>query len=251
MYHRRHFLFSWLGLPAFVSLKTVFPFTTQEPPPTAAEPRFTLPPETETETIAKLINQAETALKAEKTQVSALLTNPTYQAAHEWPRFRALIARYAIETATLVTPQEPGAPLLVTGMVQDNAGRPLAGALVYAYHTSAKGWYSDKAPHISGNSGDEKHARLFGYLKTNAKGQFEIRTIRPGGYPRSTLPQHIHIEIAPPGSQSMALVSEILFEDDPRLTAEMQEQSRRNGFVICPVTKDTNGTQLVKAEFRL
>ena len=72
--------------------------------------------------------------------------------------------RAPVGTVTVTRPEEPGTPLRVRGLVRDEKGRPVAGALVHAYHTSEKGWYSDRAPHIAsdnGQGGDIGHARLF------------------------------------------------------------------------------------------
>ena len=72
---------------------------------------------------------------------------------------------------------------------------PAKDALVYVYQTSAKGWYSARAPHLSGNGGDQGHARLFGYVVADERGRFEVRTIHPQGYPGTELPAHIHVEV--------------------------------------------------------
>ncbi|MEK6336427.1 MAG: hypothetical protein AABM67_15985 [Acidobacteriota bacterium] len=224
------------------------------PQPEAAqadEPRFTSPPAEESATIKNLIDQAQTNLASGKATPLNLLTDPAFMSAHEWPRFRKLIRDNAKDNQlTIVTPQEPGDSLLVSGLVRDKQGQPLKGALIYVYQTSAKGWYSDKAPHISGNSGDERHARLFGYLKANQAGQFEFRTIRPAGYPRSDLPAHIHIEIATAGAESYSLISEILFDDDPRLTPEMRERATHERFLISKVERGSGG-QRVKVDFQV
>jgi len=141
--------------------------------------------------------------------------------------------------------------MVVSGTIRNQQGEPLKGALIYAYQTSAKGWYSDKAPHISGMAGDEKYARLFGYLTTDQDGQYELRTIRPAGYPNSNLPAHIHLEIEAGGQEHRPLISEIQFDDDPRLTPEMRERSRRERLLIFPVARDAHGSQRVKADFRI
>jgi protocatechuate 3,4-dioxygenase beta subunit len=216
----------------------------------AAEPRLTAPPGEETAEIKTLIDKAQTQLETPGTNTAALLSDPTYLPAHEWPRFRELIRKHAQPSATvIVTAQEPGEPLIVSGLIRSRQNTPLAGALVYCYQTSARGWYSDRAPHVSGNSGDQKHARLFGYMITNREGAFEFRTVRPAGYPHSTLPQHIHVEIS--GPESSVRVTEIQFDDDPRLTAEMRVESANQGFQISRVTRDAAGVQRVTAEFRM
>jgi protocatechuate 3,4-dioxygenase beta subunit len=218
----------------------------------ADEPSFTPPPGVETPEVKKLIDKAEAAFSSGEISTSSLLTNPEYMPAHEWPRFRQLISAHAKATQlTVVTSQEPGEPLFVTGTISDKQGAPLKGALIYVYQTSGKGWYSDKAPHFSGNSGDKKHARLFGYLNTNQNGRYEFRTIRPFGYPNSTLPAHIHIEIELPGNDPHTFISEILFADDPRLTSDARERSLREGLVVFPVTRATNGEWRVQADFQV
>src|SRR5262249_11285300 len=125
---------------------------------------------------------------------------------------------------------EPGTRIIAKGTTVDPSGSPVAGAMVYVYHTSAKGWYSDNAAHIRAWAGDARHARLFGYLTTGREGSFQVRTIKPGGYPRSTLPQHIHFEVEADGY--VPLNTELLFDDDPRLNAEQRERAKREGFII-------------------
>jgi protocatechuate 3,4-dioxygenase beta subunit len=99
--------------------------------------------------------------------------------------------------------------------------------------------------------GDRKHSRLFGYLKTDNKGRFELRTIRPAGYPNTDLPAHIHVEISESNDASGTLVTELQFDDDPRLTAEWRKRSRLEGFQIGKVTKNAEGVGRVQAEFKM
>jgi protocatechuate 3,4-dioxygenase beta subunit len=219
--------------------------------PQTEEPRFTPSPGEETTAIKNLIDKAQLAVESGRATPTNLLTDPAYMPAHEWPRFRKLMREHAKTNQTiLVSPQEPGEQLIVTGQIRDQQGRPMSGALIYVYQTSAKGWYSDKAPHISGMAGDEKYARLFSYLTTNQDGQYEIRTIRPAGYPRSDLPAHIHIEIRAAGNERPGLISEILFDDDPRLTKQMRARALREKLFIFLVKRDSNGMQRVKADFQ-
>jgi len=96
-----------------------------------------------------------------------------------------------------------------------------------------------------------KNTRLFGYLITTQGGQYEFRTMRPVGYQRSTLPAHIHIEIKVAGHEPRTLISEILFEDDPRLTKEMRDRAVRERLFIFPVHREPSGVQRVKADFQI
>jgi protocatechuate 3,4-dioxygenase beta subunit len=97
--------------------------------------------------------------------------------------------------------------------------------------------------------GDRKHARLFGYVTTDGAGKFELRTIRPAGYPESDLPGHIHLEVS--STDGLGLITEIQFEDDPRLTPRMRDRSRAEQFVIAPVVKEPDGSQRVEVDLRL
>ena len=216
-----------------------------------SEPRLTPPPGEETPEIRALIDRAQAALAGDRT-VSKLLTDESFMPAHAYPRFRTLIREKApTGTVALASTSEPGPRLRVHGTVRNADGRPLPGALLYVYQTSAKGWYSDKAPHISGNSSDFLHARLFAYLRTDAAGRYELHTIRPAGYPATDLPAHIHVGIEAAGDPPRTRVTEIRFDDDPRLTPQWRERSRQEGALIVPVQREAGGAQSVVADFQL
>jgi protocatechuate 3,4-dioxygenase beta subunit len=112
---------------------------------------------------------------------------------------------------------EPGTPLVVRGTVQDAKGRPVAGAALHVYQTDATGKYTPDRPM------DEPHARLSGRLRADAQGRFELRTIRPGGYPKPVhlgdrdrkIPAHIHIDVTAPGHPERR--AQMVFADDPLL----------------------------------
>jgi len=216
----------------------------------AGAPKTTDPPGDESQAMKGLIDRAAAMLTGGMTTTN-LLPDPQLISAHEYPRFRELISGHATAgRATIVTPAEEGAPLIVNGTVRGADGTPAKGVLVYAYQTSAKGWYSDRAPHYASSSGDEKHARLFGYFKTDDMGAYEIGTVMPTGYPGSDLPAHIHVEIAPDSGRA-PLITEIRFESDERMTPAMRERSKREGFIVVPVTRDSKGTGHATADFTL
>jgi len=120
-------------------------------------------------------------------------------------------------TLELAGPDEPGIRLTVDGVVRGKDGKPVAGAEIHAYQTDVRGRYTREKVM------DEPHARLSGRLRTDAEGRFELRTIRPGGYPKTALldgrerkiPAHIHLDITAPGHAERHL--QLVFSDDPRL----------------------------------
>lgn len=231
---------------AAVGAAVVFlaPAWAQTPSPTIP------PPGEETAEVAAAIDEVARALDAGATP-SAILSNPAHMPLHPWTRFREAIRDHAEQgAATIVTVTEPGERLTVKGEVVDASGRPLAGTLVYAYQTSAKGWYSSFAVHVGGNSGDERHARLFGYVRTDARGRFVLKTIRPAGYPGGSLPEHIHVEIPRPGSGE-ALVTEVLFSDDARLTEAARKRAAQERAVICDVRRVAGGGSEVAARLEV
>jgi protocatechuate 3,4-dioxygenase beta subunit len=178
-----------------------------------------------------LIKEAEEKLKTNKASISQILTDKKYDAVHPETEFRELIKKYCkSEIISIATDTIPGRKIKVIGTIKNIEGKPIEDALVYLYHTDARGWYAADAPHVSMNEGDMRHARLFGYVKTGKDGKFELHTIKPSGYPQSDLPAHIHVHIDVNGYQSF--VTEFLFDDDERLVGKIRENSTRSNFMI-------------------
>ena len=122
-------------------------------------------------------------------------------------------------TASIAIPpaSEPGVTLTVEGRVLLKGGAPAGGVDVYVYHTDARGHYSP-------DGRDERNPRLKGYLRTDDQGRYQVRTIRPGPYPNSGPPAHIHYEVtSPSGVQRFELV----FEGDAR--TDRRHPSRGGG----------------------
>ena len=85
---------------------------------------------------------------------------------------------------------------------------------------------------MGGNEGDNGHARLFAYLKTNDQGEFEVSTILPKGYPDSDLPAHIHLQMWKDGINIPGVPGELLFDEDERLTPERKQRALRDGYLV-------------------
>ena len=150
-------------------------------------------------------------------------------------RFREVLRKYNYHSkVTMVTEKEDGDPLIVSGVVRSADGTPVPGAIVYVYHTDAHGRYSAK------ETGGAANPRLFAYLRSSNDGSYEFRTIRPGGYPDSKIPQHIHYEVMAPGHRNFE--GEILLADDPRLKDEKRIRAEQNRAVVL-VKREKGGVQ--------
>lgn len=131
-----------------------------------------------------------------------------------------------------MTPEgEPGEALVVEGTVTGAGGGPLEGVSVFAYQTGADGVYGPR-----GNS----DPRLRVHLRTDERGRYRFETVRPGSYPGTRIAAHIHFHVTPPGGGER--VSEVVFEGDPFISAEMRENPF---FVVRPVETGAGGVERV------
>jgi protocatechuate 3,4-dioxygenase beta subunit len=187
---------------------------------------------------AALLKDIETKLKNHTTDASSILANKAYVSLHPATSFRAIIKEHApIGVLSITTGDEPGKKIKVVATVKNKDGQPVANALVYLYQTDSRGWYAADAPHVTMNEGDFRHARLFGYLKTDKNGKIELHTVKPAGYPQSDLPAHIHVHVVAEGYRNYG--TEFLFQDDERLKGEILNQAVVNGGMIGAPEKAT------------
>jgi protocatechuate 3,4-dioxygenase beta subunit len=183
-----------------------------------------------------LVKEAEDKLTTGKATISQILTDKKYDPVHPETSFRDIIEKHAkAETISIATDTIPGKKIKVIGVIKNEEGKLVANALVYLYHTDSRGWYAANSPHVNMNEGDMRHARLFGYVRTDKDGKFELHTIKPAGYPQSDLPAHIHVHVTAEGYRSF--VNEFLFDDDERLVGNIRENSVRNQFIIAKPEK--------------
>jgi protocatechuate 3,4-dioxygenase beta subunit len=154
----------------------------------------------------RVLDAIQTALAAGASPARTL-TETAFGPLHGLPSFRELIRGHARQSEALLTlPGEPGRRLRVSGVVRDEQGQPIAGALVYVYHTDARGLYSQDGK-------DEQNPRIFGYLRTAADGTYGFRTVRPASYPDSDVKQHVHYQVEAEGFAKR--VVQLEFADDP------------------------------------
>ena len=139
------------------------------------------------------------------------------QAVHEAPAG-------APSTGRLVPEGEPGQPLTITGVVVSADGSPVSGASLYVYQTDHEGYYGVKP------ASDNRNPRLKLYLRSDARGMWSFSTIKPGSYPSSRVPPHIHFEVSAPGRAPK--IFEIVFEGDSFVTPAMRSDP---GFSVRPI----------------
>jgi protocatechuate 3,4-dioxygenase beta subunit len=119
----------------------------------------------------------------------------------------------------MVSEQEPGEPLILSGTVYGPDGmKPVDGARLYVYHTDARGYYSDQD-----GKGGVPQPRLKGWMKTNADGRYEFRTIKAAPYPGGGNPAHIHGTLSAPGFTER-WIEEYWFEGDRNITDGMRSK---------------------------
>ena len=129
-----------------------------------------------------------------------------------------------------------GERILVHGRVQDQSGRPVAGALVEIWQANAGGRYRHVkdgylAPLDPGFGG-------CGRTITDDDGAYAFRTIRPGPYPwpngpNDWRPAHIHFSLFGP-SFAQRLITQLYFEGDPLIP-------------LCPIVRTLPDDRAVEA----
>jgi protocatechuate 3,4-dioxygenase beta subunit len=145
---------------------------------------------------------------------------------------------------TLVPAGEPGDALIVSGTVFAADGKaPAPGVVVYAYQTDARGLYTpDGRPGVP---------RLHGWMRTDDRGRYEFRTIRPASYPGQTVAAHIHMSVDAGGREQT--IDDIHFEGDPLLTASMRGRMVVDGpfSTLCRPERDASGARRCARNIRL
>jgi protocatechuate 3,4-dioxygenase beta subunit len=184
-----------------------------------------------------VISNIDQQLKEGKTTITKILSSDSLMYLHSLTPFREVIKANA--KAEKIT---------VNGLVVNKNGEPQKNVLMYFYHTSDKGWYSDTGVHILMNSGDHNHARLFGYLKTNDKGEFSFETIRPNGYPKSDFAGHIHLQFWDQDMKPLHGPGEFQFDEDPRMTPTRRAASLADGYLI---SKNTGTAEKMVYAYRI
>lgn len=131
--------------------------------------------------------------------------------------------------ASIVRSPTPGPAIFVNCWVKDQAGKPIANALVDVWHSSPEGFYEQQDP-------KQAPMNLRGQFTTDAQGKFSFRSVKPAGYPipidgpvgdllraahrHNFRPAHLHFLIFKEGFKT--LISQIYTPDDEKLETDVQ-----------------------------
>lgn len=136
--------------------------------------------------------------------------------------------------ASIVSEDEPGTRLIISGKVyRSDRTTPYSGLILYFYQTDVTGVYNKV-------DGSYRKPRLHGWARTDEKGSYELRTIKPGSYPRRREAAHIHVTVKT--GSSARWLDAYLFEGDPNLSQEEARQVDALGR-FSPVLRLTQGTK--------
>lgn len=133
------------------------------------------------------------------------------------------------------TSRDRGTPLVLTGTVLSTRCEPLEKAELDVWHADATGAY------------DNDGYRFRGALSTDAKGQWQLRTIVPGRYlnGRTYRPAHIHVKVRARGREE--LTTQLYFAGDP--------YNKRDPFIVDSLimrhTDDRQGIRHARFDFVL
>ncbi len=116
--------------------------------------------------------------------------------------------------------------LKITGTIFQNDGKtPAKDVILYIYHTNQSGIY----PKRGNESGwAARHGYLRGWIKTTDDGIYTFYTTKPGSYPNSSEPAHIHAIVKESGVSEYYL-DDYLFDNDPHLTQKVRDSRRQRG----------------------
>jgi protocatechuate 3,4-dioxygenase beta subunit len=128
---------------------------------------------------------------------------------------------------------DKGQKLHLQGIVYQSDGKTRASnILLYYYQTNVEGRYVHQVGRprtMEPNEHGQTHGYIRGWVKTNARGEYQIYTVRPGVYPTRDAPAHIHMTVKEPNDIPEYYIDDIVFEDDSLVNATYQSKMELRG----------------------
>ena len=114
-------------------------------------------------------------------------------------------------------PRAEGEPIVVTGRVTDENGRPVRKALIEVWQANRFGKYDH--PDDVTQAPIDPNLKGWARMLTDADGRYRFRSIKPGGYPNPGYdnwmrPPHIHYSIFAAGLMQR-LITQLYFPGEP------------------------------------
>lgn len=126
-------------------------------------------------------------------------------------------------------PANFGPQLVLEGRVlKSDVRTPAAGVILYCHHTDARGIYP-RPTKARPSDWSYWHGSLRGWLKTDQKGRYVLRTTKPAPYPNGGEPAHIHVYGLVPGSRKGFYFADFVFQGEPYVTDAYWRRVRSNG----------------------
>ena len=107
-----------------------------------------------------------------------------------------------------------GEVISVQGRVIDEAGLPIANAVVDVWQANAVGRYAHEADTTTAPL--DPNFQGWAILKTDAEGNYRFKTVKPGAYPANEgwmRPPHIHFKVSRRGYRE--ITTQMYFESEP------------------------------------
>jgi len=144
--------------------------------------------------------------------------------------------------------EQSAAKMKVTGVIYHNDGvTPAKDVILYIYQTDEQGIYRASA---DAQGWVRRHGQHRGWIKTGSDGKYTFYTFRPASYPNTTIPQHIHATVKPPGYTDY-FIDDFYFDDDPNLTPTLRAQDKRRAGSGIVALKRENGMLLAQRDIIL
>ena len=113
----------------------------------------------------------------------------------------------------LVDEQTAGERITLTGVVYDGDGQPIPDALIEIWQPDARGIFNHPLDPLHAQA--DPHFRGFGRAENLNAGNYEFKTIKPGG--RDRLPPYVNVHVFARGMLIHAM-TRIYFPDEPANT---------------------------------